>query len=114
MLCYATQAVEIIHMLLDHGADITALSGGPSKKAGQSALYRATVFGHCGQDDKVLMALLGRGAHWSTAAVPREISEGLLLYACDMERERTQQSSNNNNTQKLNSKPVLLRRKSSL
>merc|ERR1712146_693210 len=81
------EAVEIIHMLLDAGANLEAkVTAGP--KAGQTALYRATVFGHCGEDDRVLMALLGRGAQYDTAAVPRAITRELTAFAYKLEVAR--------------------------
>merc|ERR1711998_89040 len=99
-------AVEIIHLLVDRGADVDAFRVVPQKKAGrrQSALYRATVFG-CSKEDPILVALLGRGADWTSAAVPRQLSTGLLEHAVEVENARAKEQGG---------PPLLLRRKSSL
>jgi len=83
---HPSAAVEIMHMLLDGGAEINR---GCSRK-GQTALYRATVFGVLGESDAVLMALLGRGADRTTAAVARDLSNAIVFAARCVEEVRQQ------------------------
>merc|ERR1712093_139494 len=80
--CDMCAAVEIIHLLCDSGADVAA------ETDGKSALYRATVFGHLGKADGIMLALLGRGAHWSTAFASRNINMELVDFALEAERAR--------------------------
>merc|ERR1712188_87366 len=90
----STCNVDGVRADIDAGARVNEASSGP-EKAGQTALYRATIYGILGKDDQVLMALLGRGADWKLAAVPRDISIRLLEHAQELEANRSQAAGDN-------------------